>query len=153
MPGGALIVGSAGQRFDIPDKVTGKPRFVHDMVLPGMLYGRVARPPSPDAELIDVDLAAVNALPGVVATVRDGRFLGVIAEREELVVKALKKLIAAADFRSVRADQLSEKAEKKNTWGAIGCHAHQQQQQKQQLPAPRRHPPTSAWKRSRRRRF
>ena len=93
------IVGSAVQRFDIPDKVTGKPRFVHDMVLPGMLYGRVARPPSPDAELIDVDLAAVNALPGVVATVRDGRFLGVIAEREELVVKALKKLIAAARWR------------------------------------------------------
>jgi len=93
------IVGSAVQRFDIPDKVTGKPRFVHDMVLPGMLYGRVARPPSPGAELIDVDLAAVNALPGVVATVRDGRFLGVIAEREELVVKALKKLIAAARWR------------------------------------------------------
>ena len=93
------IVGSAVQRFDIPDKVTGKPRFVHDMVLPGMLYGRVARPPSPGAELIAVDLAAVNALPGVVATVRDGRFLGVIAEREELVVKALKKLIAAARWR------------------------------------------------------
>lgn len=93
------IVGSAVQRFDIPDKVTGKPRFVHDMVLPGMLYGRVARPPSPGAELIDVDLAAVNALPGVVATMRDGRFLGVIAEREELVVKALKKLIAVARWR------------------------------------------------------
>jgi CO/xanthine dehydrogenase Mo-binding subunit len=93
------IVGSAVQRFDIPDKVTGKPRFVHDMVLPGMVYGRVARPPSPGAELLEVDLAAVNALPGVVATVRDGRFLGVIAEREEVAVKALKKLIAAARWR------------------------------------------------------
>jgi CO/xanthine dehydrogenase Mo-binding subunit len=93
------IVGSAVQRLDIPDKVTGRPRFVHDMVLPGMLYGRVARPPSPGSELLDVDLAAVNAMPGVVATVRDGRFLGVIAEREDMVVKALKKLIAAAKWR------------------------------------------------------
>ena len=93
------IVGSAVQRFDIPDKVTGRPRFVHDMTLPGMLYGRVARPPSPEAQLLDVDLAAVNAIPGVVATVRDGCFLGVIAEREEIVVKALKKLIAAARWK------------------------------------------------------
>jgi len=93
------IVGSAVQRLDIPDKVTGKPRFVHDMVLPGMLYGRVARPPSPGAALLEVDLAAVQAIPGVVAAVRDGRFLGVIAEREDIVVKALKKLIAAARWR------------------------------------------------------
>ena len=93
------IVGSAVQRFDIPDKVTGKPRFVHDMTLPGMLYGRVARPPSPGAELLDVDFAAVRAMAGVVTTVRDGRFLGVIAEREEVAVKALKKLIAAATWR------------------------------------------------------
>jgi nicotinate dehydrogenase subunit B len=93
------IVGHPVQRLDLPDKVEGRPRFVHDMALPGMLYGRVARPASPAAELIDADLAAVQAIPGVVATVRDGRFLGVVAEEEQIAVKALKKLAAGARWR------------------------------------------------------
>ena len=97
------IVGSAVPRLDIPDKVAGRPRFIHDMTLPGLLYGRVARPPSPDAALIEVDVAAVQSIPGVVATVRDGRFLGVIAEREEIAVKALKKLAAAARWRETES--------------------------------------------------
>ena len=93
------IVGHPAQRLDLPDKVAGRPSFVHDMALPGMLYGRVARPASPMAELIDADLAAVQAIAGVVVTVRDGRFLGVIAEEEHIAVKALKKLIAGARWR------------------------------------------------------
>jgi len=90
------VVGRSVPRLDIPDKVSGRPRFIHDMVLPGLLYGRIARPPSPAAQLLEVDLAAVKALPGVVAMVRDGRFLGVIADSEYAAVKALKKLQAAA---------------------------------------------------------
>lgn len=92
------VVGRNVPRLDIPDKVSGRPRFIHDMALPGLLYGRIARPPSPAARLLEVDLAAVNALPGVVATVRDGRFLGVIADSEYAAVKALKKLISAAKW-------------------------------------------------------
>jgi CO/xanthine dehydrogenase Mo-binding subunit len=97
------IVGHPVQRLDLPDKIAGRPCFVHDMALPGMLYGRVARPASPAAELIDVDLAAVQAIPGVVATVRDGRFLGVIAEQEHIAVKALKVLAAGARWRETAA--------------------------------------------------
>ncbi|OGB03067.1 MAG: oxidoreductase [Burkholderiales bacterium RIFCSPHIGHO2_12_FULL_61_11] len=97
------VVGRAVQRLDIPDKVTGQPRFIHDMTLPGMLYGRVAHPPSTGAVLIEVDLAAVQALPGVVATVRDGRFLGVIADSEYLAVRALNKLAAVAHWREAGA--------------------------------------------------
>ena len=89
------------QRLDIPDKVIGKPRFIHDMTFPGMLYGRVAHPPSPGAVLLDVDLAAVRALPGVVSVVRDGSFLGVVAEGEYLAVCALSKLMAVARWREV----------------------------------------------------
>ena len=84
------------QRIDILDKITGRPRFIQDMALPGMLYGRVAHPPSPGATLVSVDLASVQAMPGVVATVRDGSFLGVIASDETLAIKALGKLAAAA---------------------------------------------------------
>ncbi|MBK1657672.1 xanthine dehydrogenase family protein molybdopterin-binding subunit [Paracraurococcus ruber] len=90
------IVGTSHPRLDIPAKVTGGAIYVQDMRPPGMLFGRVARPPSYEAKLLSVDLDAVRALPGVVAVVRDGRFLGVVAEREEQAVKARKALREAA---------------------------------------------------------
>ncbi len=96
---GVVTSSAALQRLDIPDKVTGKPRFVHDMTLPGMLFGRVLHPPSPGATLLGVDLAIVDALPGVVATVRDGSFLGVVASNEYAAVKALAKLAALATWQ------------------------------------------------------
>ncbi|HEY1343958.1 MAG TPA: molybdopterin cofactor-binding domain-containing protein, partial [Streptosporangiaceae bacterium] len=45
------VAGRSAARLDIPDKVTGHPRFLHDLVLPGMLYGRVIRPPAAAASL------------------------------------------------------------------------------------------------------
>ncbi len=98
VPGGVTST-AALQRLDIPDKVTGRPRFVHDMMLPGMLFGCVLHPPSPGATLLGVDLAIVDALPGVVATVRDGSFLGVVASDEYAAVKALAKLAVLAKWQ------------------------------------------------------
>ena len=46
----------------------------------GTLHGRVLRPPGRGARLVSVDLDRVRALPGVVAAVRDGSVLGVVAE-------------------------------------------------------------------------
>ncbi len=34
------VAGRSAPRIDLPDKVTGRPRFLHDQVLPGMLFGR-----------------------------------------------------------------------------------------------------------------
>ena len=39
------VVGTSTPRVDIPAKVTGQLTFVHDMRVPGMLHGRVVRPP------------------------------------------------------------------------------------------------------------
>jgi CO/xanthine dehydrogenase Mo-binding subunit len=86
------IVGKPAPRRDIPAKVTGTPVYVHDLELPGMLHGRIARPPSYEARLLGIDEKEVRALPGVVAVVRDGSFLGVIAEREEQAIRALTRL-------------------------------------------------------------
>jgi CO/xanthine dehydrogenase Mo-binding subunit len=86
------IIGKPVPRRDIPAKVTGTPIYVHDLDLPGMLHGRIARPPSYDARLDGIDEAEVRALPGVVALVRDGSFLGVVAEREEQAIRALTRL-------------------------------------------------------------
>ena len=86
------IVGKPAKRVDLADKVLGRPRYVHDVVLPGMLFGRVVRPNRPRAKLESFD--ASQAIGGT--AVRDGSFLGVIAEREEVAIKAAEKLAATA---------------------------------------------------------
>ena len=93
------IVGTDSPRIDLPDKLAPRPRFVHDLALPAMAYGRVVRPPSREATLLSVDEAPTRALPGVVAVVRDGDFLGVVAEREEVVLVAVERLRAGAQWR------------------------------------------------------
>jgi nicotinate dehydrogenase subunit B len=70
------VAGHSAPRLDFPDKVAGRPRFLHDLVLPGMLYGRVVRPPAAVAELAGL---GDPRLPPDVVTVRDGSFLGVVA--------------------------------------------------------------------------
>jgi CO/xanthine dehydrogenase Mo-binding subunit len=71
-----------------------------------MLFGRVLRPPSRRAVLLSVDDAAARAVPGVVAVVRDGSFLGVVAEREENALRALAALRAASTWQE--ADSLPD---------------------------------------------
>lgn len=92
------MIGQSVQRRDIPSKVTGGPSYVQDMRLPGMLFGRVVRPPSYRAQLASFDEAAIKAMPGVVAVVRDGNFLGIAAEREEQAIKAARALRASAKW-------------------------------------------------------
>jgi nicotinate dehydrogenase subunit B len=88
------VAGRSAPRIDLPDKVTGRPRFLHDQVLPGMLFGRVLRPPAPAATLDGVGEADLPA--GVVAQVRDGSFLGVIAETDRVALAAAQQLARAA---------------------------------------------------------
>jgi CO/xanthine dehydrogenase Mo-binding subunit len=97
-PGRHHIVGTPVPRRDIPAKVTGGAAYVQDIRLPGMVHGRVVRPLHYAAKLEAVDDSKVRALPGVVAVVRDGSFLGVIAEREEQAIKARQALIEAATW-------------------------------------------------------
>jgi CO/xanthine dehydrogenase Mo-binding subunit len=84
------------RRLDLPAKVFGQPVFVHDLVLPGMLHGRVVRPPDPRARLVSIDVDDLTGRDGVVCVVRDGSFLGVIAEREEQAVTAAARLLSRA---------------------------------------------------------
>jgi len=93
------IVGQSIPRFDIPGKVTGKAMYVQDMRPPGMVHGRVVRPPRYGATLASVDESKGRALAGVIAVVRDGSFLGVVAEREEQAVRARDVLAEAAMWK------------------------------------------------------
>ena len=93
------IVGQPIARFDIPGKVSGKASYVQDLRLPGMVHGRVVRPPRYGSTLESLDEAKARAIPGVIAVVRDGSFLGVIAEREEQAVKARVALADSAKWK------------------------------------------------------
>jgi nicotinate dehydrogenase subunit B len=95
-PSAHRVIGKSMPRRDIPAKVTGGVAYVQDVRLPGMLFGRVVRPPAPRAKLSSADVQAVHAMPGVVAVVRDGSFLAVAAEREEQVIAASRALRKSA---------------------------------------------------------
>ena len=92
------IVGKSAPRIDIPAKMTGGAAFVQDLRLPGMVHGRVVRPPRYGARLDSFDEARVKAMPGVIAVVRDGSFLGVVARREEQAINARLVLIEFAKW-------------------------------------------------------
>jgi CO/xanthine dehydrogenase Mo-binding subunit/aerobic-type carbon monoxide dehydrogenase small subunit (CoxS/CutS family) len=92
------IVGHPQESLDIVAKVTGQAHFVHDLDLPGMVHGRILRPPAYDARLVAIDETPVTDMPGVIEIVRDGRFVGLLAEREEQAVHALEALQAAATW-------------------------------------------------------
>jgi nicotinate dehydrogenase subunit B len=92
-------VGKSVPRRDIPGKMTGKASYVQDIRLPGMLYGRVVRPPTYRAQLISCDEAKIRAMPGVAAVICDGSFLAVAAAREEQAIKAAIELRHSAKWR------------------------------------------------------
>lgn len=95
-PSTLKVMGQPLPRVDIPAKVTGGEAYVQDIRLPGMVHARVIRPPGPGAALDGVDAAAVEAMPGVLAVIRDGSFLAVVAEREFQAVQAMRALAASA---------------------------------------------------------
>src|SRR5262249_51053229 len=94
-PATHTIAGRPVPRDDIPDKVTGRFTYAQDFRMPGMLHGRVVRPPAIGATLESVDEASVKDVPGLVKVVREGNFLGVVAQSEWGAISAARKLKAA----------------------------------------------------------
>ena len=86
------VLGKPVQRRDIPEIVTGQFEFVHNVRVPGMLHGRVVRPPSPGATVMSVDEASVAGMPGLVKVVVKKNFVGVVAEKPWQALQAVEKL-------------------------------------------------------------
>jgi CO/xanthine dehydrogenase Mo-binding subunit len=59
-------IGGSALRIDSIGKVTGKTRYVEDMVMPGMLYAAVMRSPHHHARLLGLDTQIAETAPGVV---------------------------------------------------------------------------------------
>ncbi len=62
-------VGQSVTRGEGPDKVTGKAKYTADVILPGMLWGKVLRSPFPHAKIISIDTTKAESLPGVLAVI------------------------------------------------------------------------------------
>lgn len=72
--------------------VTGKACYSGDVRRPGMLWGQALHPPVPGSEILSLDDSNARALPGVVAIVRAPDFAGVVAERSQQAVAAVRSL-------------------------------------------------------------
>lgn len=102
-PAAYHAIGKPFARVDIPAKVTGGHAYVQDMRPPGMVHARVVRPPSYGAKLSGFADAAVKAMPGVIAVVRDGDFLAVVAEQEFQAVRAMRAMAGVAKWQEQAA--------------------------------------------------
>ncbi len=89
-PSEYTIVGTAVPRFDIPPKATAQFTYIVDVRVPGMVHGRVIRPPVPGATLVRVDGA--QGLPGLIKVVTKGNFVGVVAENEWQAIQAARSV-------------------------------------------------------------
>jgi len=87
------VVGRPTARLIAPDVVTGVRRYGSDLSRPGMLLGRVLRPPAAGATLRSADVARATAVPGV-TVVQEGSFVGVAAPDPFRAGRALKAIEA-----------------------------------------------------------
>jgi isoquinoline 1-oxidoreductase subunit beta len=94
------VLGTSLARRNRRDLVTGAHKFPSDYTRPGMLYGKVLRPPSYGARLISVDLEPAKAMKGVVA-MRDGSVVGVAAPTTWQAKQALEAVAATAKWEAV----------------------------------------------------
>ncbi len=86
------IVGTSAPRVDLPPKFTGQFTYTADVRVPGMLHGRVVRPPTASTKPLSVDESSIAAVAGVVKVVHQERFVGVVAQTEWAAIQAAKKL-------------------------------------------------------------
>jgi len=86
------LIGTRVPRVDIPDIVTGKTTYVHNVRVPGMLHGRVVRPRgqaalTQGAKVLSVDPGSIAHIRGA-QVVQKNNFVGVVAPREWDAIQA-----------------------------------------------------------------
>jgi nicotinate dehydrogenase subunit B len=97
------VHGKSPSRRDALEKVTGKAKYAGDMLLSGMLHGRILRPPAHDAVLKKVDTSAAGRVEGV-RIVRDGDLIAVLHERPDIAEKAKALINTEYDRPQAKVD-------------------------------------------------
>ncbi len=87
------VLGKPVRALEHAALMTGTYEFVQGVHVPGMLHGRVVRPPEMGATLISVDQDSVRDLPGIVKIVTRKDFVGVVAETQFAAIQAASKLV------------------------------------------------------------
>jgi len=86
------VLGRPVPRVDLPDMVTARLQYVHNVRMPGMLHGRPVRPPAVSASLLSVDESSIKDLPGIVKVITRKNYVGVVAEKQWQAVQAAERL-------------------------------------------------------------
>ena len=86
------VLGKPIGRPDMSAMATGQFEYVHNVRVPGMLHGRVVRPPTVGATVVSVDEDSIKDIAGVVRVVRRKNFVGVVAEKPWQAIQAAAKL-------------------------------------------------------------
>src|SRR5580765_6947794 len=61
------VVGNSVPRVDGADKVTGRAKYVADLIIPGMIEGKFLRSPYAHARIRSINTTEAEAMPDVVA--------------------------------------------------------------------------------------
>lgn len=94
-PSAWKILGQPVTSLDRVALVTGRFEYVHHVQVPGMLHGRVVRPPDMGATLVRADPASVRGVPGFVELVVRDSFVGVVARTQYAAMTAAAQLAVA----------------------------------------------------------
>ncbi len=111
------LIGKRIPKMDAPEKASGKTRYIHDIDLPGQLWGKILRSSRVHARIKRIDVSKARALPGVhvvitAADVPDQRPIGVNKDHPPLKgdkVRCIRDEIAAvaADSEAIAAAALA----------------------------------------------
>jgi CO/xanthine dehydrogenase Mo-binding subunit len=89
------VLGKPVPSIDLVALMTGTFEFVHSVRVPGMVHGRVVRPPETGATVASIDKKSVQHVPGLIQVVVRNNFVGVVAEKQWQAAEAAKILKVA----------------------------------------------------------
>ncbi len=86
------VLGKPVPSLDRVALMTGTFEFVHNVHVPGMLHGRVVRPPEIGATVVHVDEQSVEQISGHIKVVVRNNFIGLVAEKQWQAAQAARNL-------------------------------------------------------------
>jgi len=92
LPSEWKVLGKPVPSVDRVALMTGTFEFVHNVHVPGMVHGRVVRPPEIGSTVANVDEKSVQHIPGLIKVVVRNNFIGVVAEKQWQAVQAAREL-------------------------------------------------------------
>ena len=98
-PANWKIAGTSVAKVNAKNFLNGQHKYVSDMKLPEMVYGKILRPPAMGATLVSADVSKAKAVPGV-QVVQEGGFIGVTAPSTQAATVALAMIDARWEKKS-----------------------------------------------------